>query len=114
MDEFKEQIFTLRTALAGLVGRLDRVHADSRYKVVWESFADQGRYYNELTYTAELETARTVLESTPRIVPEFTTMLVTDQKSVKFARSGMCPACEEDVLSIDKFCRECGQGLRWD
>ena len=53
-------------ALAGLVNRLDAIHADPRYESVWTSYMIHGGRYNGPTYVEELARARATLKAAPQ------------------------------------------------
>lgn len=58
---------SLKTAAVWLVAKLDEIHADPRYKGVWESAQIHGMAYNGPNYTVELKALRAALQDTPAI-----------------------------------------------
>lgn len=60
-DQWCAEYTKVRDALAGLVGRLDEIHADPAYRSVWTMSQIHGGPYNGPTYTAELASAREAL-----------------------------------------------------
>ena len=62
VEDLQERISTLEAALRGLVDRLDVIHADPKYRAVWEIYMIHQGPYSGPQYGDELEIARKALK----------------------------------------------------
>ena len=69
MTQASERETQLREALEKLVARLHAIHADDRYKAVWQLYAIHGGNYTGPKYEDELREAESTLAASPSATP---------------------------------------------
>lgn len=78
---------------------------------------DGFRMSDEMTYSAysalhdEISSLNDLLEARePKFVPDIAEAIIGCKPKVKV---GHCPSCDTLMYETDRFCRKCGQAVKW-